>query len=164
METAAVDLIVTLLGITSIIAIALWEKIVEWVVESLFVWLKENLPKLAKFSDDVLKLAFTAINKASEELLQAVRKSWEMIRPFLFELRINFQEEASSWVRIIRSKIVKLDDVGKQPIIITQEVTEEIGFEDLPADVRAAIIRGSEKGREINIKELRDRELLEMVN
>lgn len=164
METAAVILIVTLLEVTGVVALALWEKFMGWVVDSLFVWLKENLPKLAKFSDDVLKLAFTVVKQAAEELLQAVREAWQTIRPFLFELRMNFQKATSSWVRVITSKIVRFDETSKQPTLVTQEVTEEIGFEDLPADVREAIIRGTEKGREINIKELRDRELLEMVN
>lgn len=164
METAAVILIETILKVSVAAALAFWEKLMMWVFDSLFVWLKDNLPKLAKFTEDALKLAFTVIKTASEELIQAVKEAWKAIRPFLFELRINFQKEASTWVRVIRSKVLKVDDAGKQPIFVTRELTEEIGFEDLPADVREAIIRGSENSREINIKELRDRELLELVN
>ena len=164
METAAIILIVPLFEVTVAVALALWEKFMVWVVDSLFVWLKENLPNLAKISDDALKLAFTVVKQAAEELLQAVREAWKKIRPFLFELRMNFQKEASSWIRVIRSKVVRLDEASKQPVFIAKEVTEEIGFEDLPSDVREAIIRDTGKVHEINIKELRDRELLEMVN
>ena len=163
MEPAATALIMTLLQVTGVDVYALWEKFMAWVVESLTAWLQDNLPKLPKFSENVLKLAFTGIKNASEKLLQTVKEAWKAIRSFLFGLTMNFQKEASSWVRVIRSKLIKLDDAGKQLTLVTEEVTEEIGFEDIPADVRKAIIRGAENNQEINIKEIRDRELLEMV-
>jgi len=163
MESAADALIENILQVTREVAIALWEKFIPWVVECLFDWIKDTLPKLAKFSGDVVKLAFTVIKKVSEISIQAIREAWKTIRPFLFEIMMNFEKEASSWVRVIRSKLLKFNS-GEQPIIVTRESREEIAFEDMPPDVRAAIIRGSETKREINIKELRDLELLEMVN
>jgi hypothetical protein len=163
MESAAVILIVTILQVTGVVALALWEKLMVWVVESLFVWIKDTLPKLAKFSGDVVKLAFTVVTITSTISIQAIREAWKTIRPFLFGMIMNFEKEASSWIRVIRSKLLKLDASDK-PVIVTRESREQIAFEDLPSDVREAVIRGSKENREINIKEIRDRELLEMSN
>lgn len=163
METAAIVLIVTILEVTGVVAFALWQKFMVWVVDSLFVWITDTLPKLAKFSGDVVKLAFTVVTVSSIISIQAIREAWKTIRPFLFEMMMNFEKEASTWNRVIRSKILKFN-VGEQPSVITRESREKIDFGDLPSDVRAAIIRSSDKNREINIKEGRDRELLEMFN
>lgn len=164
METAAVILLVTLFEVVGVIAFALWEKFMVWVVDSLFVWLKENLPKLAQVSEKLLKNAFTVLKIGAENLLSVVKESWKVIRPLIYELKLNFQKQVSEWSRIVQSKIYTLSGPEKIPTLVTRMVEEKVEYDDLPADVREAIIRGAEKNLEVDIKELRDRELLEMVN
>jgi|GEM_PF-2558766 len=164
METAIALFIIVLFEVGGVLAITIWGKVLEWIIDSLFIWIRDTLPKIARFSSDTVKLAFTFIKGASEGLRKAVKEAWKALKPYLSELKMKFQEDGSNWFRVIRSAIINFDNITKQPIRVTTEVTEEIGFEEMPAEMREAIIRGSRKNLEVDIKEGRNRELLEMTN
>lgn len=152
-------ILATILGIAVAIIPGLWEKILEFANHSLFPWIEKNYPPHIAMA---VRLAFAVADKG----IVPIRQAWKQLRQYLLKTVTEFQKKSSNkWVKRATSFIIKLlgsqSGNDKQPI--AKVVTEEtIDPDFLPPDVREAWLRRSRTNYEIDVSDLRDRELGDM--
>ncbi len=142
-------------------AAALWNKILNWAENSLMPWLEKNM----SFIVDKVKDAFIWLDKnVMVPIRHAVKKAWETLRNFLLKTLTTFKQKTlndwTEWVRETTSWIIEKLTPETPVKKITE--TKDVFWDDLPPDIREAIIRKRQREYEMNVTDLRDKEVLEM--
>ena len=183
---AQVLLAVLLIG-SAALAIKFWNKILSWADQALFPWIRKYLPDL----EFPVRNAFAALDKVVTPLnkLTDIKKAWEILREHLLKVLVQFDLNArDEWVKritywVIRSlKSKQAAPVLKEEIVdfdsskihtpesnkseVVRVVAEEIvAVDSLPSDVRQEWLKHDKKSQNIDVTQLRDRELeLAMTN
>lgn len=160
------NFLISVFGIPEItikILLYLWKLIVGWSQDSLSPWIKENLsPEFKKLTTEALVI----IDKVNSPASLLVKKAWKELRKFLAKSIISFEKQVLptgkvQWVRCWLTQIYNIVN-PKEPKIIQYEKEEPISYEELPSDVREAIIRGNPSTLSIDFLDARDKEM-EMV-
>jgi hypothetical protein len=148
--------IVLLLGVTAAVALTFWHKILGWAEESLFPWMERNLPTVA----DAVRQAFIALDNVAVAVRTRVQKAWQRVRAVLLGQMAEFARRSrSEWVRRIVTWVAKVLPSGEMaPAKLVVE--QVVNWEDLPDGVREAFLRRKQENAEIDVMEMRDRELV----
>jgi hypothetical protein len=151
--------IIGILAITAAGALIFWQKILNWAENSLYPWLKSNFPSI----EDQVRLAFANVDKAAVPIRFAVKEAWSKLREYLLKQTIELERNSSSeWIKRVTFWVVKRLESGKTAP--AKVVTEEIVSPDeLSPDVREAWLRHQKTKAELNVTEMRDKELMEMT-
>ncbi|MBF2090585.1 MAG: hypothetical protein IGR80_09160 [Synechococcales cyanobacterium K44_A2020_017] len=142
-------------------ALSFWKELVFWVQENLLSWIKTDILPLTAES---IKLAFTTLSQATKRLYEVIKKAWHEVRRFLVEAFVEFERSPlspTSWIRRLSSTLIKKSGSGRA-VIVRKEVEENIAWESLPHDIRAAWIRNSQKNYKVDIVDARNKELRSM--
>jgi|GEM_PF-3718945 len=142
-------------------ALSFWKQLVFWIQENLLVWIKGDIVPLTAES---IKLAFTTLGKATKDLYEAIKKAWHELQRFLVEAFVEFEQSPlspTSWIRRLSSMLIKKSGSGSA-VVVRKEVEENIDWESLPHDIRAAWIRNSQKNYKVDIMDTRNKELRAM--
>jgi hypothetical protein len=146
------------------VLLELWKIILVWAQESLSSWISDNLsPQYKKLSTEALVI----LDKLSSPLRKLAKIAWKELRKFIVSSMITFEKKVLpngkfQWYRNWSSKIINVVEPRK-PHIETRTETTDISFEDLPNDVREALIRSGHNKHEINFLDGRDREMEQIV-
>jgi hypothetical protein len=149
-------------GVAITILVAIWGKVLEWSQNSLFPWVKENLPNLEQSIRD----AFVQVDKAVVAIRQIAKMAWKKLREYLLKMVAYFERKSSSeWTKKITSFIVEKIDKA-QPVIKKVETVEEINWDDLPADVRSQWMKTANQNINIDVTKEQDNDIdaLTMTN
>jgi hypothetical protein len=142
---------------------AFWQRIVNWANESLLPWIKDNLaPGLRQIADDALVL----IDKLKSPISRLIKKAWRELRKFLAKSIITFQTKILpdgkvQWIRHWATRMYNVVNPSEPKVtVITTE--EPISFDDLPQDVREAVLRTQKNEIKVDFLAVRDKEIEEM--
>lgn len=120
-------------------ALVFWNEILNWAQEALFPWVKTHFPT----AEPYLREAFVQLDTLATAARRAARKAWGIVRSWLLKQVIEVERQSNGqFVRKVTSWMRRhLEDNDK----VTNRVEEEeILFEDLPDDIRAAMLQRAE--------------------
>ena len=144
--------------------VALWHKVLGWATSTLFPWIEKNLPSLIETARE----AFSQFDKyVANPIRRGIKIAWHKLRQQLLKMATHLEKISSSkWVSRTTSWVIKTLE-SKQVVKIEKEV--EVGWDDLPSDVKEAYIKNNKNSAEFNVTEIRDKEIedsmsLEMTN
>lgn len=158
-EPITMAILAGILFVTVGVAIAFWPQILDWAEQSLFPWLKRNLPSMV----ETVRYAFYAFDKVAVAVRTVVKQAWKQLREYLLMQVIEFERISSKqWTKRVTSWVRKVIETG-QAAAIKHEIEEVVEYDQLPADVREAYLRRGEMKIQVNITELRDKEVQEMT-
>lgn len=146
-----------IIGLAVAAVIALWKMILNWATDSLFPWIKRNLPEYI----EIVREAFTQLDDVISPIRRGIKIAWQRLRQRLLKMATHLERKSSSvWVSKTTSWVIKALE-SKQIVKVETEV--EVDWDDLPADIREDYIRMNKKSADINVTETRDKQL-EMIN
>ncbi|MBG1260611.1 hypothetical protein [Nostoc commune] len=185
METFVQVLLAVLLIGTVAAALLFWEKILLWAHKTLFPWINKNLPGL---KDDV-RYAFVRLDnvvtpirnkiKALENLTD-IKKAWEKLREHLLKVLVEFHlNTRSQWVKQTTAWVIRhvefkqvasgvteiVDDSpirtlqSNKPEVVRLVKEEIVDVDSLPDDVRKEWLKRGNTTQDMDVTQLREREL-----
>lgn len=159
-DPITVGLIIAVIGaIAAAVALIFWHKILGWAENSLFPWLKKNIPSI----EDQIRWAFAKVDNVATPIRLAVKEAWSKLRKYLLKQTIVLKRQSSSkWIVRVTSWMVKRLESG-ETVPVKQETEETKSWDELPEDVREAFLRQEKENAELNVTDTRDRELQEMT-
>lgn len=159
MPIPVIVIIAVALGSVTVV-LSLWHTVLDWAQQSLFPWIKENIPAI----HDSVVSAFTAVDKLAVPLRKAVKKAWEQLRGYLLGQVIELERQSpTQWLRRMTVWLIRELDSGKREAV--KRVSEEVVHPDmLPSEVREEWIRKGNALNQVDVAASRDRELAEMVH
>ncbi|NEP73053.1 MAG: hypothetical protein F6K25_13965 [Okeania sp. SIO2G4] len=140
------------------LVIIFWKQILKWAEESLFPWIKTNIPSI----ENQVRKAFSAVDNVVVTTRNIIRKAWKKLREYLLKQVIKLERKSSGeWIKQVTSWTIKILESGKK-VPIKTEIEEVVDWEDLPQDVREEWLKQEKSKAEIDVTEYRDREIMEM--
>ncbi|GGA18112.1 hypothetical protein [Okeania sp. KiyG1] len=150
--------IVVALGVSIVLALAFWYQILDWAQDSLFPWVKRNIPLI----EGVVKEAFIAVDKVATPIRKTIRQAWEKLRDFLLKQVVKIEIKSSSeLIKRVTSWVIKVLESGKK-VPVKVETEEEVNWDELPEEVRKEFLSKGESETEIDVTEIRDDEIDQM--
>lgn len=145
-----------------VVALTFWNEILDWADKALFPWIKEYLPEL-EFD---VRNAFAALDKVVTPIrnnikalkkLTEIKEAWKILSKYLLKVLIQFEQKTTyEWVK--RITYLAIRDLKSKQVVRT--VGEEIvNADSLPPDVREQWLKRGNTIQDVNVTELRDREL-----
>jgi len=158
------DILAAIFGLVVIaigVLAALWNKVLNWSQNSLMPWLEKEMSFIADKVND----AFIWLDKnVIIPIRNAVKKAWETLRNFLLKMLTTFEQktlnEWTEWVR--KTTFWVIEKLTPETLVKKVVETEKVNWDELPPDIRETIIRRRQSEYEINVTELRDKEISEM--
>jgi hypothetical protein len=154
---------ITLIGVGVVIiagaaAIIFWPKIIKWAESNLFPWVKEHMPGL----EQVVRDAYSVIDKFAAPAHAIIKDKWQQLRQYLLRQVEKFEQqsdhtwqlETTAWVRKTLADL-NPDDIEVEEI----RSVRPVAWEDLPVEVREAVLRKGVTTYEIDFTEARDAEI-----
>lgn len=146
--------LVSLLGIAGGTAIAYWHRILDWSEKAVIPWMERRGYNRVIHH---VRSAFVAIDRVVVPVRREAIRAWRTLRQFLIKHEIEILEIANN--RFTQRAIFWLRDQEQRSQKVTKVVEEVVVERDeLPADVRAALIRQVEPPS-IDVTQIRDREI-----
>ncbi|MBE9145429.1 hypothetical protein [Planktothrix mougeotii] len=154
-----IAIITALLTISAGAAFILWNRVLQWALDSLFPWVEVNIPTLAP----IVREAFAILDNIGTPTRRTVKQSWEKVRQYLLKQVLQFERQSSdTWVRRVTSWLVpvlKSNEPVRKAKKVTTEEDVDCYDESMPPEVRQAFIRREEKMTEFDITKMQDEEL-----
>lgn len=139
---------------TAATVVVFWHKILQWAEDSLFPWIDSNIPSLK----DLVRLAFSSVDKG----VVLVRNAWNKLREYLIKQVIKIERNTQrQWVRKATSIIVKKLESGRT-VPVKVETEEVLDWDELPEDLRQDFLCGTRKNLELDVIQIREKELQDM--
>ncbi|MEM9924821.1 MAG: hypothetical protein AAF915_13880 [Cyanobacteria bacterium P01_D01_bin.50] len=146
-EIIIAEIIGQLLYLVAETAIIFWNQLLEWVYINVVIWIEIDLNPLLM---ETAKIAFMALNKVRKSTYQMIQQAWNTLRQSLLEIFVEFHLSSSNiWSRNLTSVLIKVLESG-QTVLLKREVEENVSWDDLPSDVRAAWLRSTQTSYKIN--------------
>lgn len=133
------------------VAAYFWPQIMTCAREHLVPWIDRNIPDLA----GAVRLAFHDLDEIEAELCRAVRAAWCKLRAVLISQAATFVELFNGDCALrITSNICILEDCDTAPVTVVTE--QELDWEGMPEEIRAAAVSNGIRGMSIDIVRARD--------
>lgn len=146
------------LGVSSALVLIFWNQILEWAQDSLFPWIKRNIPLI----EGVVKEAFIAVDKVATPIRKTIRQAWEKLREYLLKQVVKLERKSSNkWIRRVTSLIIKVLESGEK-VVRQVETEKEVDWDELPEDVRKEFLSKGKSESEIDVTKRRDDEIDQM--
>lgn len=143
------------LGAIATFLVIFWHQILDWCQNSVFPWIKANIPWI----ESQVREAFNAVDKVIVPIRNGIRQAWKNLRDYLLKQVQELERESSGkWILRTTSWIIKVLKSDKK-VPVKVETEEEVDWEELPPDIRAEFLRHDKSYAEINVTEIRDKEL-----
>ena len=153
-----ISVIALTIGVSTGLALIFWDKILEWAQDSLFPWIKDNIPLIK----GVVKEAFIAVDKVATPMRKTIRKAWKKLRDYLLKQVVKLERKSSNkWIRRVTSWVIKVLESGKK-VPVKVEIAHEVNWDELPEDARQEFLSKGESEIEINVTKRRDDEIGQM--
>lgn len=158
-----VQVLLAVLFVGAGVALIFWNQILDWAGRALFPWIKENFSSELEYK---VRNAFWAFDKVATpirnnikalEKLTEIKEAWEMLREYLLKVLVQFEHKThTKWVKRITYWAIR-NLKSKQ---VVRAVGEEIVDVDLlPDDVRKEWLKRGNTTQDVDVTQLRDREL-----
>jgi hypothetical protein len=159
-DPITVTIVIGILGaIGAATALIFWHKILRWAEDSVYPWLKKNIPSM----ESSVRLAFSVVDNVAAPVRSAVKQAWSNLRRYLLKQTIELQKKSSSeWTLRTTSWMIKVLESGEQAPV-KRETEENKSWDELPEDAREQYLRNKKEAFEFNVTETRDKELMEMT-
>jgi len=145
-----------LAGVSIAATVVFWNRILEWVQDSLLPWFHTNLPSLAPYVEG----AFVALDHLVVSAKRAAFAAWNYIRSFLLKATVYFEKRSSGWLRRTISYVRRSLEPNAPVYKKTEE--QEVPYEELPGDIREQMLRSGRNSPAIDATRARDEEFIRM--
>ncbi len=158
-----VQVLLIVLFVGAAVALIFWDQILYWADRALFPWIKENFSSELEYK---VRNAFAALDKVvtpirnnikALEKLTEIKEAWKMLRESLLKVLVQFEQKTPiEWVKRITYWAVR--NLKSKQVVRT--VGEEIvDVNSLPDDVREEWLKRGNTTQDVDVTQLRDREL-----
>jgi hypothetical protein len=158
-----VQVLLIVLFVGAAVALIFWDQILYWADRALFPWIKENFSSELEYK---ARNAFAALDKVvtpirnnikALEKLTEIKEAWKMLRESLLKVLVQFEQKTPiEWVKRITYWAVR--NLKSKQVVRT--VGEEIvDVNSLPDDVREEWLKRGNTTQDVDVTQLRDREL-----
>lgn len=142
------------LAVAATVAIAMWGRVLTWAYESLLPWVKKYLPGF----EDLVKKAFTLLDKVAVKIRRAVKLAWQEIRNWLLKQVVEVHRSTDNyWIKRVTSWLIK--NLDKKTEVVKHVTEEVVEWDDLPEDIRQQWIEKEKSLQKENVTEKRDQEI-----
>ena len=143
------------LGVSATFALIFWDQILGWAEDSLFPWIKNNIPSI----ESAVRKAFSALDKKAVDTRKIIRKAWKKLRKFLLKQVVTLERKSSNkWIRRVTSWVIKVLESGEK-VPVKVETEEKVNWDELPEDVRKEFLSKGKSESEIDVTKNRDDEM-----
>ena len=143
------------LGVAATFALIFWEQILGWAQDSLFPWIKNNIPSI----ESAVRKAFSALDNQAVDTRKIIRKAWKKLRKFLLKQVVTLERKSSNkWIRRVTSWVIKVLESGEK-VPVKVETEEKVNWDELPEDVRKEFLSKGKSESEIDVTKNRDDEM-----
>lgn len=161
-----VQLLLTILLIGSVVvAFTFWNQILDWATRNLFPWLQKNLPRLEPY----VRNAFWEVQKvvkSTRKIIKTlkefteIKKAWEILREYLLKLLVQFEQKTPyKWIRRITYWVRSNIESTQVARVVLEDIVD---VESLPDDVSEEWLKRGNTNQDVNVTQVRDRELNEV--
>ena len=143
------------LGVSATFALIFWVQILGWAEDSLFPWIKNNIPSI----ESAVRKAFSALDNQAVAIRKIIRKAWKKLRKFLLKQVVKLERKSSNkWIRRVTSWVIKVLESGEK-VPVKVETEEKVNWDELPEDVRKEFLSKGKSESEIDVTKNRDDEM-----
>ena len=143
------------LGVSATFALIFWDQILGWAEDSLFPWIKNNIPSI----ESAVRKAFSALDNQAVYNRNIIRKAWKKLRKFLLKQVVKLERKSSNkWIRRVTSWVIKVLESGEK-VPVKVETEEKVNWDELPEDVRKEFLSKGKSESEIDVTKNRDDEM-----
>ncbi len=123
-----------LFALGAVAVTALWHRIVPFVLDVLMPWFKRHLPLLAP----LLESAFLMLDKIVGHVRKAAIQAWRQISTNLLSSKVTYKREGATFTEEVENFTEAEGRYYKQT------ASQEVSMDDLPPDVREAMLRAQQ--------------------
>lgn len=143
---------VLLVGAT--VAVTFWGKILNWASKTLIPWIEKNLPGLAEYVTD----AFLVLDGLATAARRKIKNAWEHLREYFLKILVQYEQNTQNeWVKRITHWAIP--NLKKKSEVVRVVAEQKVDVDSLPDDVRQEWLKRNNTTQDINVTQLRDREL-----
>ncbi|MBW4456280.1 MAG: hypothetical protein KME55_28245 [Nostoc indistinguendum CM1-VF10] len=155
-----------LIIVTVAVALTFWNQILNWADQTLFPWIRDNLPGLEQY----VRHAFAEVHKVVGPIRRnlitlkqftEIEGAWKMLRHYLLKVLVQFELNTQyQWVKRITFWATR--KLESKPVVVRKEVEEIVkDVDSLPDDVRQKWLKLGQTTQDIDMTKVRDDELHE---
>ncbi|ATB32111.1 hypothetical protein [Melittangium boletus] len=151
-----IGLLAGVLAVAVGVAIAFWPNVLQWAEEALLPWVERRIPVL----NSIARSAFVLLDKVASSARRTVKNAWRQLCDYLLKTVVEIHRKSSNqYVRRVTSWLITQFQAQQQATKVVME--EVVDFDDLPSEVREALIRNGDAT--VDVRDLRTREINELV-
>jgi hypothetical protein len=148
------QVLLAVLFVGSVAAVTFWNKILNWASKILIPWIEKNLPWLA----DNVKDAFLALDDVVTSVRRNIKKAWENLREYLLKVLVQYEQNTQNeWIKRITYWAIPILQNKSEVVRVVAE--QKVDIDSLPDDVREEWLKRGNTTQDIDVTQLRDREL-----
>ncbi|MDZ4751056.1 MAG: hypothetical protein SGI87_05525 [Flavobacteriales bacterium] len=158
-ENSGLLLAIGLIGLAAATIFILWRVTLKWAHNSLIPWIRiKNLPKLGQIVEDAL-VFFDKARSVASDFVRRAWEAWNKFRVLLVKqvMRFNKKQGTMQIVSSVENWVREPQDTN---VISHQIVEADVEWNDLPPDIRIAIIENGQ--HEVDVVTAREAEFAEM--
>ncbi|GAB1537390.1 hypothetical protein NUACC21_00300 [Scytonema sp. NUACC21] len=149
-----VQVLLAVLFVGAAAAITFWNKILNWARKILIPWIEKNLPWLADNVTD----AFLALDDVVTSMRRKIKKAWENLREYLLKVLVQYEQNTQNeWVKRITYWAIR--NLQNKSEVVRVVAEQKVDVDSLPDDVRKEWLKRGNTTQDIDVTQLRDREL-----
>lgn len=157
-------LLAFLVLVTVAVALIFWNQILNWADQTLFPWIRDNLPGLEQY----VRHAFAEVHKVVGPIRRniitlkqftEIKGAWEILRKYLLKVLVQFELNTQyQWVKRITTWATRKLESSMQVVqIVAEEIVKDV--DSLPDDVRQQWLKLGKTTQEMDVTKTRDSEL-----
>ena len=156
--TIAVIGVAGAIAISAAAAVIFWPKVIKWAENNLLPWVQEHMPYLEQDVRD----AYSFLDKFATPANAIIKEKWRQVRQHLLRQVEKFEQQTDqTWLLETTSWFRKtLNELDPDKTVVEEiRTVRQVGWDELPADVREAALRRGITTYAIDFTKERDTEL-----
>lgn len=151
--------LIAAIGLVELAAVAFWHQILQWSEKNLFPWFEKHLPTVAPYVRD----AFSRLDRVATNIRLTIKAAWKKIREYLLKQVVEFNRQTSNtytWIQQVTSWVIETLDDNSQPVVKEIRTEQKVSWDDLPEELREAVLKKNKSSFGQDVTDIRERELL----
>ena len=150
-------LLIGLIGLGLAATVVFWHQILTWGESNVFPWFERHLPTLAPY----VRQAFSRVDNVVTSVRRAIKEAWDRVSQYLLKqvVELNRKTTSNTWVQQVTSWVIDVSGYNNEPVVKQITTETEVPYDNLPQDVREALLRRQQTSFEKDVTEIRKQEM-----
>jgi hypothetical protein len=136
--------------------VVFWHQILEWGEKSVFPWFERHLPTVAPY----VRKAFSRVDNVVTSVRRAIKEAWDRMSQYLLKQVVELNRQTSNtWVQQVTSWVIDVSGYNNEPVVKQITTETEVPYDNLPEDVREALLRRQQASFSKDVTDIRKQEM-----